>query len=400
MSRALALAVLVGCGVDGTTEDACSLGLSLDEAGCAELVAMVRPAAPPPSPNNAYADDLAAATLGHQVFFDARFSSNNNVRCATCHQPERAFGDQLATAVGLGAVPRNTPTALDAGWQRWPFWDGRADSVWSQPLFAIESDSEMGTTRLAVAHRIARSYASMYEPVFGPLPPLDDTVRFPANGKPGDAAWSAMTEADRDAINRVFANVGKALEAYQRRLVTGPSRFDRFLLGEPTLDADEQRGAAVFVRARCTSCHAGPALSDARFHNLGLAGDPGDPRGRARGIEILLANEFSAGGPYADGPPPADFPPAIAPEDLGAFATPSLRNVATTAPYGHDGRWASLEEAIDAHLAGGDTPDVGVVDTLLVPIDLDAEDRAALVAFLHALSGEPPPIPWRNWPNG
>ena len=399
---AIAAVALGACVPGAATQDgaSCSLGLALDEPGCAVLAAMVRPDALPPSPGNAHADDLAAATLGHQLFFDARFSSNNNVRCATCHQPERAFGDRLATAKGLGAGSRNSPTTLDAGWLRWPFWDGRTDSVWSQPLLALEGAAEMGTTRLAVAHRIARSYASMYEVVFGPLPALDDEVRFPATGKPGDAAWAAMTDADRDAIDRVFANAGKALEAYERRLVTGPSRFDRFLAGEPVLDGAEQRGAAVFVRAGCVHCHAGPALADARFHNLGLAGDPGDPRGRARGLELLLASEFSAGGRYADGPPPADFPPALAPGDLGAFATPSLRNVASTAPYGHDGRWASLEDAIDAHLSGGGTPDVGVVDPLLVPVELGAEDRAALVAFLGALTGTPPPIPWRNWPNG
>lgn len=276
---------------------------------------------------------------------------------------------------------------------RWPFWDGRADSVWSQPLFAIESDSEMGTTRLAVAHRIARSYATMYEPVFGPLPPLDDMLRFPASGKPGDAAWTAMAAADRDAINRVFANVGKALEAYQRKLVTGPSAFDRFLAGEPALAADEQRGAAVFVRARCTRCHAGPALSDARFHNLGLAGDRAIRAVARAGCESC-SRTSSGERPVCGQSFTANLPPVITPEDLGAFATPSLRDVATTAHYGHDGRWASLEAAVDAHLAGGDTPDTGVVDALAcVDQDLDVDDRAALVAFLGALSGRPPADP-------
>lgn len=374
----------LGLGLGGCTDPAgdddgapaCSLGLALAEAGCDQLRAMARPASPPPSPGNALADDEAAARLGQQLFFDARFSASNDVRCASCHAPERGFADQRATAVGLGPVPRNSPTVLDAAWRRWQFWDGRADSLWAQPLAALEGELEMGTTRLAVAHRVARSYATAYQTLLGPLPPLDDGARFPASGKPGDPAWEAMTAADRAAIDQVFANVGKLLEAYQRRLVTGPSRFDGFLAGTAALTAEEARGAALFVTAGCVACHRGPMLSDDDFHNLGLAGDPGDPRGRARGVELLLASEFSAAGPYHDGPRPADFPPVVRAGDLGAFATPTLRNLADTAPYGHDGRWATLDAAVAAHLAGGATPDVGVVDPLLVSVELDAADRA------------------------
>jgi cytochrome c peroxidase len=395
--RRLLLAVLAaGCAAE--PEPRCGLGLALDEDGCALLRAMARPEAPPPSPGNALADDEAAARLGHRLFFDARFSADNDVRCATCHAPERAFADGVPLAVGLGLVPRNSPTALDVAWRRWAFWDGRADSLWSQPLAALEGELEMGTTRLAVAHRIAKSYADPFQALFGPLPPLDDAARFPPAGKPGDPAWQAMAPGDRELVDAIFAGAGKALEAYQRRLVTGPSRFDRFLAGEVALADDEARGAARFVELGCAGCHHGPVLSDDGFHNLGLGGDPGDPRGRARGVELLLASEFSAAGPHHDGALPADFAPAVAPGDLGGFATPPLRNVADTAPYGHDGRFATLGEAIDAHVGGA--PDVGVVDPLLPAAPLDPDDRAAIEAFLHTLSGEPAPLPWRDWPSG
>src|SRR5205823_6277204 len=120
---------------------------------------------------------------------------------------------RLATSKGLESVPRNSLTILEGARARWMFWDGRADSVWSQALVPLENPDEMGFTRLALAHRIAQSYRANYEAIFGPLPALDDASRFPPDGRPGQPAWDGMAPADQISINRVFTNIGKAIEA-------------------------------------------------------------------------------------------------------------------------------------------------------------------------------------------
>jgi len=403
-AAALLLAGALGC-AKGKSSPACEAA-GLSGEACDEASALQLPAALPPARGNDFADSPAAAQLGFQIFFDARFSSDQNTRCESCHQPELEFQDGLALPQAMGFVGRRTPTTINAARMSFQFWDGRADSLWSQPLFALENPAEMNFTRLEIAHQLQALYASMYAAAFGPLPDLSDASRFPAAGKPGSAAWDAMAPADQDTINRIVANLGKSMEAYLRLQSAGGSRVDQFLGGDLTaLSADEQRGLGVFVSARCTACHAGPALSDVRFHNLGVAASAGQApdRGRADGIQTLLANPFNAHGPYFDGPPPAGEEALYQPSDadLGAFRTPSLRNLSARAPYGHNGTFATLDAVVDFHLAGGGRGQsgfVGVVDPLLQPQTLSAADRAALLAFLHALDGTPAPLPWSDWP--
>lgn len=399
-------------GKDGARddEDGCPELPGLDGVTCAKVRGLALPDALPPARGNAYGDDEDAAYLGLQVFFDARFSANEEVRCATCHEPEAFFADGRPTSDGgLGALHRNSPTTLNAAGQRWSFWDGRADSVWSQPLHAFEANAEMGTTRLAVAHLVKRHYADAYEGVFGPLPALDDEQRFPPAGKPGDPAWEAMDEDDRFAVDEVFANVGKAIEAYLRRSTTGRSRVDDFLLGdEDALSEREIQGLRVFATAGCLSCHGGPRLSDERFHNLGVPdaeGAPPDP-GRAEGARALAESPFALGGPHADDPPPDAPSPdellaeADDPAALGAFLTPSLRNLVYTAPYGHNGAFATLEEVLQHHLEGGASDGfLGDVDPLLEPVTLSDEELGALLELLVAFEGALPPPPWADWPD-
>jgi cytochrome c peroxidase len=344
-------------------------GLSASQ--CAEVKAMRLPSALPASPNNAVADDLAAAQLGHQVFFDARFSSNQQVRCGTCHEPELYFTDGDPTSTGLVTVTRNSPSLYASPYLHWQMWDGRADSLWSQPLLAFENPKEMDFTRLEIAHRLEQSYRAPYEALFGPLPMLSDAQRFPARAKPGDAAWAAMSSDDRAAIDLVVANLGRALEAYERKLAMRPGRFDAFLDGDATrLDATEREGLRVFVAAGCTECHRGPLLTDEAFHALQVPGN--DERGRAEGLEILARSEFKG----------ADVPAPTAADEF-AWKTPSLRNVARTGPYGHNGHFATLEEVVDFHL----------------PSSVKPAERTALLAFLQALTAGDPPSPWNNWPN-
>src|SRR4029077_12353158 len=166
-----------------------------------------------------------AAALGQFLFFDTRFSANSKVSCATCHQPARGFSDGQPLETALGRGTRNTPTLLNAAFNHWFFWDGRADSLWSQALQPLENPREVGGDRLHIAHLIAgdERLSAAYQRVFGKLPPLADTARFPAHARPDPdpqsaaaRAWQAMEPADRTEVNRVFSNLGKAIEAYER----------------------------------------------------------------------------------------------------------------------------------------------------------------------------------------
>ena len=143
------------------------------------------PDKPPPNPTNRVADNPDAARLGQMFFFDARFSKEDTISCATCHSPFHGFADVEATSLGNGRGTRNAPTLLNVAYNKWQFWDGRAETLWAQALFALEGENEQAGTRLQYAHLIHRHYQVRYEAMFGPLPELEDATRFPLNGKPG-----------------------------------------------------------------------------------------------------------------------------------------------------------------------------------------------------------------------
>lgn len=356
----------------------------LNSAQCAQATAMRLPADILPSPGNPVANDERAALFGHRLFFDARLSQDQRIRCATCHEPERFFTDGLPVSVGLMQVTRNSPSLLSSPFHRWQMWDGKADSMWSQPLLAFENEREMNFTRCELAHAVVALYRDRYEALFGALPDLSDPARFPARAKPGDAAWAAMSASDKTEINRIAANVGKAIEAYERKLAFRPGAFDAFLDGDDAaLSPLARDGFVVFVKAGCAECHSGPLLSDDAFHAVDVPALEGQApeRGRAQGLEILAASEFNAAGAFNEGAPqPVPTPTA---DDEFAWRTPSLRNVARTYPYGHNGSFASLEAAVDFHL----------------PAKVTATERTALLAFLSSLNASDPSSPWNNWPN-
>lgn len=236
----------------------------------------------PVARGNAYADQEDAAAFGFALFFDARLSQTGEVRCASCHLPEFAFADGQATPPAFPQVGRNSPTILNAARLSTWFWDGRAEALWTQPLFAIESPYEMDFTRLELAHLMFSTFKTAYENVFGALPPMNDSGRFPVRGRPGDVDFDALSDSDKHAVNRVAANVGKALEAYMRKVATGPGRFDEFLGGDAdALTQEEKEGLRVFVRSGCVSCHNGPMLTDDAFYNLGFS-SPGSTADRGR----------------------------------------------------------------------------------------------------------------------
>jgi len=366
----------------------------------------------PADPTNAVADDDAAAALGQALFFDTALSANGAVACATCHAPATGFADGLPLAKGVGQAGKHSPTVLDSARNRWFFWDGRADTAWTQATGPWENPVEHGGTRLGVAHHLADEPAlrASYEAVFGALPDLADGTRFPARARPvpddvldpDNVAWEAMAPEDQTAATTVFVNAAKAVAAYERHLVTGPSRFDAFVAGDDTALTDaEVRGLDLVLRSNCTLCHSAGELTDREFHNLALPVPdyaPQDPDyGRYAGIVKLRANPLSGAGAWSDDPEAGAAKSAylaLTDEQIGQFKTPSLRNVGRTAPYMHDGQFATLEDVITFYSTLPDPEGEGHREEFLRPLDLSDAEIADLAAFLRSLDGELPDDRW------
>jgi len=399
LAPGLALGLLAGCRGNFPQPEA-EVPLSVLES-----LSISRLASPPPVPSNRYADASDAAALGQRFFFDPGFSRNGAVSCATCHEPDRSFTDALPLAEGVGRTTRRTMPLMGAAWAPWQFWDGRKDSLWSQALGPLESPVEHGGTRTAYARHVAKSYKPEYEAVFGPLPSEETMRRLPESAGPVEdpadlARWEAMSEADRDAVTAIFVNVGKAIEAYERRLVPGAARFDRYVdaLGrgdkaeaERLMTADERAGLALFVgKASCIDCHSGPLFTNQEFHNTGVPLHPEVPSdlGRLEGIRLALADPFNAEGRWSDvaGKPSAQLRFARKDDhrDERAFKPPSLRNVAERPPYMHAGQIPDLAGVIEHYDRAPEAPSG---HSELRPLNLSSKEKAQLLAFLHTLSG-------------
>lgn len=357
-----------------------------------------------PDPTNRYADHPVAARLGQALFFDGGLSPAG-ISCATCHAPDKHFADGRALAQGVGVATRHTPTIVGSQWGQWFFWDGRADSLWSQALGPIENPVEMGSDRVHVVRHVLGRYPELYEATFGPPPALEG---LPARGRPapGDpelhAAWMALDPATRDSVDSVFANIGKAIAAYERALVPQDAPFDRYVdalvAGDPGggghLDASQVRGLQLFVgKADCVSCHNGPMLTDRAFHNLGVPEVKGYDQGRTRGAMLVQASAFNCDGPHSD----ADDCPELRylnptfPDFQSAFKTPTLRYVLQTAPYMHHGGLATIADVLEFYSELENPPPSGHRELTLKPLHLTPAERAALVAFLASLTGGPLP---------
>jgi cytochrome c peroxidase len=386
----------------------CENELHLSAEECSKWMATILPDGLPPSRGNRQADNLDAAKFGYKLFFSSTLSPQS-VSCVACHAPGNGFTDHKPFSKGVDFVARNAPSLLNSGWMTLHFWDGRADSLWTQSLFTMEHPKEMASSRLFIAHVVQKYFSSHYEKVFGPLPDFSDLARFPPAGSPGTAPFDRMSGPDQDSVNRVYSNIGKAFEAYLRKLGAGKSSVDRFLKGEAiALTPEIKKGMVQFTRARCFSCHSGPMYSDEKFHNLGVGAWPGsdpDP-GRAQGLKALLANPFNSKSKFFETSDatllPQDSEKLAAQEShlLGAFLTPSLRNLLRSWPYGHNGRLKTLEEALDFHLIGGGSSGfLGRKDPLLKRTRMNAEQKADLISFLRALEGDAPGMPWNDWPH-
>ena len=252
-----------------------------NESEAALIASLSLSALPPlqPDPSNAVADDERAATLGRQLFFDARLSANGAVSCATCHRPDFAFTDGLPIAVGTGPGRRHTPGLLGVAYSPWFYWDGRRDSQWAQALTPLKTHFEQGAGRAAIVRLLATDpeYKAMYEEIFGALP---DPERLPDIASPlgGDAeqdAWRTLGSDLRFEVSAAFANAGKALAAYQRDLLPERSRFDEYADAVARdgaarqgdmLSREEIAGLDLFIgEAQCVNCHNGPAVHQSRF---------------------------------------------------------------------------------------------------------------------------------------
>jgi cytochrome c peroxidase len=225
----IAAALLLPLPVLGATAAAsCPAYLQFLGSHCAEWQSAFLPADLPPARGNRFADRQDAAVLGMKIFYDNRFSRpDTGVSCASCHDPDHTFAETKPRSHTIREVARNAPDLIDAAWYASAhFWDGKTDSLWSAPLFTFEQPDEMDSSRLHVVRVLAGIYKTRYEAIFGPLPDLSDIRRFPEAGKPGSAEFESMTAEDRLAVNQIYANVGKALEAYIRKLAAGRAPFE------------------------------------------------------------------------------------------------------------------------------------------------------------------------------
>lgn len=359
-----------------------------------EMHDMKMPDAPPADPTNAHADDAAAATLGGQLFADTSLSPSNTVSCATCHDPNKSFTDAKPQSVGVTIGDRNSPSILLASHAPWQFWDGRADSLWMQATGPFENAKEFDSSRLFVAHAMSDRYSASYTAIFGTLPDMSNTTQFPASGKPGDASWEGMAPADQAAVTTIYANVAKSIEAYERTLRVQPNALDAYIGGNLAALTDPQkRGLLAFFVNGCAQCHWGPRLTDDAFHATRFPTgrqDHAADRGRVDGIPLVLASEFNETGVNSDSKADTHGFATLgaAPTMLGAFKTPPLRGVADTAPYGHGGTLASLDDVAVNYGTGGvaltDSSATGKLEPWLPKFD--KANQQALPVFLAVLT--------------
>ena len=427
----------LGCGaMPGTDAGPTDAGQPVVDAGDAVLteaeLVLAHTFSPlpvvPGDATNVFADDARAATLGQRLYFDSSYSGalavgtdggngglgavgeRGKVACASCHgsvsgADNRSVPNHVSLGTDFGT--RNALQVVNSSFYAWTNWGGRFDSQWSLPLAVAENGKIMASSRLAVAHLLWNKYRADYDTLFPvPLAPaLDpaaaDAARFPATGKPKalmtdpDGAWELMAAGDRAIVNRIYANFGKAIAAYMRKLVSRDAPFDRFVAGDASaLTASAKRGFRVFTgKGQCQTCHSGPQFSDNKFHALGVqqTGDrvPATDLGRFQDVPGLLGSAFNTAGAYSDSPDAGKLV-AVAQVDTlrGAFRTSGLRGLGSSAPYMHSGQLATLSDVVNFYdQGGGAVVDGGTRDPLMMPLALTPEEKTDLGAFLQTLDG-------------
>lgn len=409
--------VTAGCGSDDL---AMPTDAPMDDAGLTESdVARLRTFWPLPAvpvdPTNAVADDPWAQHFGQYLFFETSFSSTGTISCASCHDPSRGWADAQRFSNTIAPTGRHAQSILNTAYNRWQFWDGRCDTQWCQAAKPFEDAAEMGGDRVSIVRTVHDDPAmhEAYVDIFGPLPDMDDRRRFPEAARPAtgervddlDAAWEDMLPEDRREVSRAFTNLAKAIAAFERRLVSRDSDFDRWaramLLDDSDADrellsVEARRGYKHFIGdGLCIGCHTGPTFSNQEFHNVGLGSRPwlteGDD-GRVGGILKVRAEPFNGAGIYSDDP---DFGAikldylVITPEQEGQFKTPGLRDLPDTGPYMHGGHLDTLEEVVRNYIVQEEEPPIGHAEELIALITMEESDIPDVVAFLATLQGAP-----------
>lgn len=296
----------------------------------------------PPIPwpeDNPY--DPKKAELGRLLYFDKRISSDGTISCASCHAVERGFSDGRSLSIGInGNVgTRHSPTVINSAYQKLYFWDGRANSLEDQAKGPIANPKEMTNVYdVHDAHRQCeerirkiKGYCALFKEVYG----------------------------NEDCS---IEQIAKAIATFERTILSGNSPYDKYRAGDKAALSQEQiRGYALFKKVGCNNCHLEPIFTDGRYQNIGVGMDKSNPDLGRYGI---TKNE----------------------KDWGAFQTPTLREVAHTAPYMHDGSLKTLREVVDYYDKGG-IPNKNL-HPLLKPLHLSEQDKKDLVSFMEALSGE------------
>lgn len=274
--------------------------------------------------------------LGRALYFDPRLSADGSVSCASCHSPKVAFTDGQPNSVGIRGQHgnRSAPTVINRAYSLAQFWDGRAGTLEAQAKGPMANPIEMGNTHEGVCARLQHipGYRTMFAAAFG----------------------SSEIDIDR---------VAKAIATYERTVLSGNSPYDRYQHGDrKAMTPAQVRGLNVFVnKAKCDQCHEGINFTTNAFHNLGIGTDRTEPD-------------------------PGRFAVTGDPRDWGAFKTPTLREIANTAPYMHDGSLRTLEDVVEFYDKGG-LPNKNL-DERMKPLHLTPAERHDLVEFLRALSGE------------
>ncbi|MCV2366893.1 cytochrome-c peroxidase [Roseateles oligotrophus] len=372
----------------------------------------------PPTPadsSNAVEGSPAAIELGRRLFNDVRFSQNQAVSCASCHDANKQFQDGLPLGRGVGLGARRAMPIVGSAHSPWLFWDGRKDSLWSQALGPLEDAVEHGGNRSRYAHLLQAHYRADYEAIFKPMPDLSALPQDAGPlGMPAEqAAWRRMDGKAQAEVSRVFANMGKAIAAYEKTLIHGESRFDRYVVGnllgdasaQQDLTAQEIQGLRIFIgKGQCVSCHNGPLFTDQHFHNTAVPQrDPSRPdHGRASALAKVQQDEFNCLGRFSDAAPEQcqelRFMVSTDPALDGAFKTPSLRNVSLRPPYMHAGQFKTIAEVIN-HYVKAPAAVIGRSELSSAakgragtpserqPIQLNEQEIKDLADFLATLSG-------------
>jgi cytochrome c peroxidase len=272
----------------------------------------------------------AKVELGKQLFFDPRLSRDNTISCASCHDPKHGWSNnaQFATGVRGQIGGRSSPTIINSAFQILQFWDGRAELLEGQALGPMANPIEMYMTLDEVVDRLNKieGYRKQFQTVFG--------------------------------ANANEKNIAKAIAAFERTILSGDAPYDRYKAGDKSaLSPAAEHGFKLFFgKAHCSACHTGPNFTDGAFHNIGVGMEKDDPD-LGRYVHSKMVG------------------------DKGSFKTPTLREIARTAPYMHDGRFKTLADVVNYYNQGGHANPQ--LDEEIYKLNLTPEESADLVKFLQ-----------------